>query len=168
MKDSCTDHRDLIGGIIGVPNHEVVGDIDEGSPHHTVDDATCISALSWGGSQEPIDQRQPPKRTSTSQGAITTRRLHPFPWSASNDDGEAVPNNPPTRVKQMDAKATNDGDRTLRRSTLVANDSSLGGKFSTLPKYACIKYNCVVIILTIFCSLYLPSLFQHHGSQHAD
>lgn len=134
MKGSCTDHRELIGGIIGVPNRDVVGDIDEGSPHHAVDDATCISALSWGGSKEPTEQLQPPMRTSTSQGE-TTRRLHPFPWSASNDDGDAMPDITHT-VKQMDAKATNDRDRPLRRSStlrssLVANDSSLDGKFST-------------------------------------
>ncbi len=130
MKGACTDHRGLIGGIIGVPNHDVV--IDEGSPLHAVDDATSVSALSWGGSQEQIDRRQPPMRTS--QGAATTRRLHPFPWSTSNDnDSEAVPDNLST-VKQMDAKATYDGDRPLRRSStlrssLVANDSSLDGKF---------------------------------------
>jgi len=135
MKGSCSDRSDLIGGVIGVPNIDG-GEVDEGSPHHVGDDFTCISALSWGGrSQETIDQRQPHKRTS--QGA-TKRRLHPFPWSTSNDDSGALPDNSLT-VKQMslsfastDAAATiNDGDRPLRRSTLVANESSLDGKFST-------------------------------------
>ncbi len=165
MKSSCTDHRDLIGGIIGVPNHDIVGDVDEGSPNHTVDDATCVSALSFGGSQEPIDQRQPPMRPS--QGAATTRRLHPFPWSTSNDESEVFPDNLPT-VKQEDEKATNDGDRPLRRSSLVANDSSLNGKCVNLHTFCLYqtqlcRHNINYILLFLF-----DFSFQHHGSQHAD
>jgi len=135
MNNSCSDHHEIIGGIIGVPNHGREKGID-GCSHHIGDDSTsCISALSWGGSlrpqQEPIDQRQPHRRTS--QG--TERRLHPFPWSTP-DDSDIVPDNNHT-VEQTDfsfgstdaAAATNDTGRPLRRSSLVANESSLDGKF---------------------------------------
>ena len=134
MNNSSSDQHEIIGGIIGVPNHDREKGID-GCSHNIDDDSTCISALSWGGSlrpqHEPIDQRQPHRRTS--QG--TERRLHPFPWSTP-DDSDIVPDKHHS-VEQTGfsfestdaAAATNDTGRPLRRSSLVANESSLDGKF---------------------------------------
>eukprot|EP00984_Skeletonema_dohrnii_P003815 scaffold1311_cov140-Skeletonema_dohrnii-CCMP3373.AAC.2 len=137
MNNSCSDHHEIIGGIIGVPNHDRETGID-GCSHHIGDDSTCISALSWGGSlrpqHEPIDQRQPHRRTS--QG--TERRLHPFPWSTP-DDTDIVPDKHHTleqtgfSFESTDAAAaTNDTGRPLRKSSLVANESSLDASWFAL------------------------------------
>jgi len=137
MNNSSSDQHEIIGGIIGVPNHDREKGID-GCSHNIGDDSTCISALSWGGSlrpqHEPIDQRQPHRRTS--QG--TERRLHPFPWSTP-DDSDIVPDKHHS-VEQTGfsfestdaAAATNDTGRPLRRSSLVANESSLDASWFAL------------------------------------
>ena len=147
MKGSCSNRRDLIDGIIiGVPNKDV-GEVDEGSNHPIDDYSTCISALSWGDrSKEPKDQQRSSQETA--------RRLHPFPWSAP-DDSSDVPHGS-QEVEQMDlgikssaAAATNRPDRPLRRSTLVANESGLDGKFKTFGSVSNTTYHGLLII---FCS----------------
>ncbi len=158
----CTvDRQEIIGGIIDVPNYDDGGEGGDGStPTHHVcgggissgdgDDSTCKSELTWDDSvrpqqstsniihQEPpmaIGQQQP--RTPNSQG--TTRRLHPFPWSISNEN-DIVLENLHIAEEQTDfsfpatgdAVAADETDRPIRKSSLVANESALDGKSVSL------------------------------------
>jgi hypothetical protein len=141
----CTDRRKkIIGGIIDVPNQ---GDGGGGSTHYDCggetssgdgDDSTCKSELTWDDRhQEPpttVDQLQP--QTLNSRG--TTRHLHPFPWSTSNES-DIAPENFHIEVEHTeygfratDAAVNDETDRPLHRSSLVANESSLDGKSMSL------------------------------------
>lgn len=139
---TCTDQ--IIGGIIDVPNHDDGG--GDGSNHHVAgggcgggsgdcDDSTCKSELTWDDSVRQ-QQSTGPTHQEQRQPHSSTRRLHPFPWSTP-DENDRVPDNNLHKAEQMEysygstdaAAATNDtSDRPLRRSSLVANESTLAGK----------------------------------------
>lgn len=160
MKASCSDRRDLIDGIIiGVPNKDL-GEVDNGSTYHIDDDSTCISALSWGDrSKEPKDQQRSSQET--------TRRLQPFPWSTPDDSSDVPHDSHEVEQNDLGIKSSNDTYRPLRRSTLVANESGLDGKFQTFGCVSMLQlflyYHGLLNSALSFC-LY----FKHHGSQPAD